>query len=202
MFLNRANAINAFKLWYNWPTFYASLIMNDFEEFETFEEGGPSKSERKREMDAVQELAIKLAGLPADELAQLPIPDELGKALSEYKRMKSHGAIVRQAQFLGKVMRKVNSEAIIEAYDTLQLKQKCQLQQAEQWRLRLMEEDKAALTEFINEFPEVNRQKLRQLIKDAVMERDNDKHSVIQKGIQKSAQKKLFRFLNQGMGQV
>lgn len=164
------------------------------DELEEFEEDYPSKSERKREVIALQALAIKLADLPVGELAQLPIPDALDRALIEYRRMRSHGAVLRQAQFLGKVMRKVDSEAIVEAYDKLQLKQKAQQQKSEQWRAQLMEEGKVALTEFINAFPDVDRQKLRQLIKEAVDERDNNKHP--------GAQKNLFRYLNQYVGQL
>ena len=46
-----------------------------------------SKSQKKREMDALQDLGKTLAGLSTDTLKTMPIPDELREAIREYKRL-------------------------------------------------------------------------------------------------------------------
>lgn len=80
----------------------------------------PSKSQRKRDVEALQALAIKLAKLPPAHLAQLPIPGDLLDAIEIYKGIKSNGARRRQAQFLGRVMREIDPEPILAALQKLQ----------------------------------------------------------------------------------
>lgn len=79
-----------------------------------------SKSERKREMTGLQDLAISMSKLPDGLLAKIPLPDELKQAILEYKKMTSHGAMRRQAQYLGKLMRDIDAEPIIAAYKKIQ----------------------------------------------------------------------------------
>lgn len=76
------------------------------------EEGFVSKSQKKREMDALQGLGKELVELPADTLKTLPLPDDLREAIKEYRRLKAHGAIRRQLQFIGRIMRHVDPEPI------------------------------------------------------------------------------------------
>ncbi len=70
-----------------------------------------SKSALKREVEALQQLAIAVSRLSEKEIGQLNLPDSLEKAIIEYKRMKSHGAMRRQAQYLGRLMREADPEA-------------------------------------------------------------------------------------------
>jgi ribosome-associated protein len=65
-----------------------------------------SKSQRKRDMTALQELGEKLTLLPPTKLQSAALPEELLAALSEFARIpEKHGARRRQLQFIGKVMR-------------------------------------------------------------------------------------------------
>ncbi len=81
-----------------------------------------SKSARKREAEALQALGVQLVRLRIDQLQQLPLTDALHTALLEAKRLKSHGAIRRQAQLIGKLMRGADHEAIRHAYHLLSRK--------------------------------------------------------------------------------
>lgn len=81
-----------------------------------------SKSARKREAEAMQALGVQLVRLRLDQLQQLPLTDALHIALIEAKKLKSHGAIRRQAQLIGKLMRAADYEAIRQAYHLLSLK--------------------------------------------------------------------------------
>ncbi|MCA0402369.1 MAG: DUF615 domain-containing protein [Proteobacteria bacterium] len=149
-----------------------------------------SKSQKKRDADALKKLGVKLTQLKLEKLNQLPLDESLYQAILQAKEMKSHGAIKRQAQLIGKLMRASDFEVIIEAYQGLAEEENAQTQTfhlVEVWRERLIVEGKEALTEFINQYPNVDNQQLRQLIKKAVDEKE--------KGKDLGAYKALFRFL-------
>ena len=62
-----------------------------------------SKSARKREAASLQELGVKLSALPDQEIKALDLPDNLFIALRDLRRLPSHGAQVRQRQYIGKL---------------------------------------------------------------------------------------------------
>lgn len=149
-----------------------------------------SKSQRKREADALQKIGVKLVGLSLDKLDLLPLPPVLRRAIIEAKSLKSHGAIRRQAQLIGKLMRLEESEAILAAYDRLLAEASAttaEFHEVEQWRTRLINDGKDALTEFVSLYQPADVQQLRQLIKKAVDEQAKEQHL--------GASKALFRFL-------
>ena len=61
-----------------------------------------SKSQKKRDADALQKIGVELVALSLEKLDTLPLPDNLRRAIIEAKSLKSHGAIRRQAQLIGK----------------------------------------------------------------------------------------------------
>jgi ribosome-associated protein len=129
-----------------------------------------SKSEKKRQADALQEVGTQLVGLSLPLLQSLPLPDKLYQAIVEAKAMKSHGAIRRQAQFIGKLMRKADYEAILAAYAQLQEEASAKtahFHEVEHWRDQLISEAPDALTAFIAAYPTTEIQQLRHLIKKA-----------------------------------
>ncbi len=72
----------------------------------------PSKTRRKREMHARQALGERLAGLEDDVIAQLPLDERLADALRAVRTLRSHEARRRQMQFIGRLMREVDLEAL------------------------------------------------------------------------------------------
>ncbi|MFC3908325.1 ribosome biogenesis factor YjgA [Legionella dresdenensis] len=149
-----------------------------------------SKSQKKREADALQKVGVELVELPMEKLDQLPLTDVLRQAIVQAKAIKSHGAKRRQAQLIGKLMRAADSEAILAGYQEMMAEHSAQnavFHELEVWRERLIADGKDALTEFIEEFQPADVQQLRQLIKKAVDEK------TIGKPI--GASKALFRFL-------
>lgn len=78
-----------------------------------------SKSARKREALALQELGVALIRLRLDQIEKLPLSEALHVAIIDAKKLKSHGAIRRQAQLIGKLMRSADHEAIRVAYQNL-----------------------------------------------------------------------------------
>lgn len=76
------------------------------------DEEKPSKTQLKREMDALQQLGEQLVRLKPDKLRKLPLSERLLDALLECQRLKAHGAVRRQYQLIGKLMRDADQSAI------------------------------------------------------------------------------------------
>ena len=149
-----------------------------------------SKSQKKRDADALQKIGVELVALSLEKLDTLPLPDNLRRAIIEAKSLKSHGAIRRQAQLIGKLMRTENSDDILASYDQLLAEASAttaEFHEMETWRMRLIKDGKDALTEFIATYKPDDVQHLRQLIKKAVEEQTKEKHT--------GASKALFRYL-------
>ena len=83
--------------------------MDDFEDDATLP---PSKSSRKRAAHAMQKLGEHLVSMREQERSQLPLSDTLREAITEARRLTSRGALARQYQYLGKLMRNEDVPAI------------------------------------------------------------------------------------------
>ena len=83
-----------------------------------FDERPPSKSSRKRAALALQKLGDQLVRMRPDEVAQLPLDESLRDAIDEARRLTRHGAMARQSQYIGKLMREADVDAIEAALAT------------------------------------------------------------------------------------
>lgn len=149
-----------------------------------------SKSQQKREAEALQKVGVQLIGLSLEKLDLLPLSPQLKQAIIEAKLLKSHGAMRRQAQLIGKLMRSDDFDGIIAAYDVMLAEDSsktAQFHQVEHWRERLIHDGKEALTAFVDAYKPTDVQQLRQLIKKAVDEESKALHT--------GASKALFRYL-------
>ena len=91
--------------------------------------------------------------------------------------MRKHGAVRRQMQFIGKLMRSVDAEPIREKLDVwsgLSLKHTAWLHTLERWRERLLA-DEQALGELGQQYAAADLQQLRMLIRNVQKERLADK---------------------------
>jgi len=79
----------------------------------------PSKSARKRAYLALQKLGEELITLRESDLQAMPLDEELRDAVLEARRMKAHGALRRQKQYIGKLMGRIDPEPIREALERL-----------------------------------------------------------------------------------
>jgi ribosome-associated protein len=144
------------------------------QDFADFEPGRPSKSARKREAASLQDLGVELAELPDAELDALELPDDLAGALRELRRLTSHGAQVRQRQYIGKLMRKIDAEPLRAKLADRKRRHDVEIrrfQSVERWRDRLLSEGEAALVEFLGDHPQAERPALERLIGQAARER-------------------------------
>lgn len=133
----------------------------------------PSRSRQRREALAVLELAERLVALSPAELTALPIPDDIRTQIAETQAIISHIAHKRQLQFLAKHLRRADPELLVELREHLaharQIGQKANaaLHRLERWRQRLLAEGDAALADLLAEHPDADRQRLRQLLRNA-----------------------------------
>lgn len=72
----------------------------------------PSKSARKREFLALQKLGEELIQLKESDLRQIGLSEDLLEAVLEARHIKAHGALRRQKQYIGKIMRHIDPEPI------------------------------------------------------------------------------------------
>lgn len=136
-----------------------------------------SKTQVKKDMRALQALGKKISELTATQQAQIPMDDALRKAVEDAPNITQNSARKRHFQFIGKLMRGADGDAITEAYTLVTENQHKTVRlhhQMEQWRDRLLIED-AALSEFIAQFPDCDRQQLRQLIRASQKEAQANK---------------------------
>ena len=131
-----------------------------------------TKTDLKREMDALQDLGKELMTLRSDLFKRLQISDQLIDALAEAKRITNFEGKRRQLQYVGKLMRKLTDEqlnAVKQAMDEQRNgspNEKMSVQVSEQWRDRLVVED-GALAIWLEHFPETDVQQLRSLIRQS-----------------------------------
>ncbi|SNS02296.1 ribosome-associated protein [Methylobacillus rhizosphaerae] len=133
-----------------------------------------SKTRRKAEADAVQAIGVTLVGLPKDKLAKLDLPEALQDAVNEAKRITSNGALRRQMQYLGRLMRDIDTTPIVDQlqrWEGTHHEENARFHRLEQWRTRLIA-DESSLAEFIKEYPHTEVQQIRNLIRNARREQD------------------------------
>lgn len=125
-----------------------------------------SKSQRKREMEALQETGARLVALNADQLAQIELPERLFDAVIAAQRIRDFEGRRRQIQYIGKLMREIDPAPIcakLEQWHGTAREYNAQQHLVERWRERLLSDD-GALAIFAAEYPHGDLQHLRTLI--------------------------------------
>ena len=148
---------------------------------DTGEFRGDSRSQQRRAALDVLSLGEKLVALTPAQLAKLPVSESLLPHIEESKRITSHIAHKRQLAFLAKQMRREDDatldaiRAAMDANSDSARREVAAIHRVENWRARLLADGDAALSELLTEYPEAERQRLRQLIRNAKEERLKNK---------------------------
>jgi len=151
-----------------------------------------SKSERKREVTALQDLGERLLDLSREQLNNIRISQELQDALILAKTLKSRGARRRQMQYIGVLMRRIDPEPIrlmIHEIDKGQKHKAREFQQLETMRNSLIDGDDTVFEEIIRLFPDADILRLRQLVRGARKEKKENKPP--------KQSRSLFRYLRE-----
>jgi ribosome-associated protein len=156
-----------------------------------------SKSQRKRDSQALQDLAARLVETDPALLSRLPIEPGLGEAIELARRLdKQRGARKRQVQYVGKLLRRADTAPLQQALLDLELKGRREartLQRLENWRQRLIEEGDSAIDALRAAYPRLEREPLKSLVNDARRERADGTST-------SPAYRSLFRFLRERIG--
>ncbi|WP_148716176.1 ribosome biogenesis factor YjgA [Chitinolyticbacter meiyuanensis] len=155
-----------------------------------------SKSQMKRDMTALQDLGEALIPLEPKVLQTLDLPERLYNALIEAKRLKANGAIARQKQYIGKLMRDVDPapiQALLDARAGVSDRHNAWLHQLERARERLIGDAKT-VEAFVEQHPGLDIQRLRQLIRAAQKERAD---AAAGKQVPPKAFRELFQLLKE-----
>ena len=164
--------------------------MQDDEESQEFGER-PSKSARKREAAAAQDLGTRLIALKESDLAALQLPEQLFDAIMLAKRITARGGLARQRQYIGKLMRDLDLapiEAALGAKSRGAAIDAEKHKRVEAWRARLLTEGPAALEELLRLRPQADRKSLQLLVSKATGAR-------VDSGSREAASRELFRTL-------
>lgn len=151
-----------------------------------------SKSELKREAEALQRLGEELVALTPAELATLPLPENLLAAIEAAQRIGQHGARRRQLQYIGKLMRRIDAEPVARALEERRQATRrtaLRLHEIERWRDRLLSEGDDALGELLELHPGADRSRLRQWMRNAGTE--------AARGAPPASARALFRYLRE-----
>ncbi|OMH30449.1 ribosome biogenesis factor YjgA [Motiliproteus sp. MSK22-1] len=153
------------------------------------EEDIKSRTQIKREAEALQSLGKKLIGQKPEMLAKLSLSDELRAALKEAGRLRQNEAKRRHLQYIGKLMRAEDAEQIREHIERQEAGTRAYTQhfhQLENWRDLLLNDDKQ-IEPFVSAYPDADRQHLRQLVRNARKEAERNKPP--------AAARKLFKYI-------
>ncbi|MGH8278360.1 MAG: ribosome biogenesis factor YjgA [Gammaproteobacteria bacterium] len=133
----------------------------------------PSRTRSKRAAEALQSLGDELVALPAKQLEQLPLPEHLREALALAQTITSRGALRRQRQYVGRLMRAIDPAPIRAKLEELRganRVSRARFQNAEHWRARLLSGDRGALPEFLRLYPQADPDTLAALLRDGARE--------------------------------
>ncbi|MFV8820122.1 ribosome biogenesis factor YjgA [Haliea sp. E17] len=169
--------------------------MADYEEYEDDDdfELGPSKTQRKKEMHALQALGEQLASLSEKQLEQIPVDDErLLRAIRETRNIKSNNALRRHRQYIGKLMRDIDPAPIEAALEQLfrpSREANARFHRLEQLRDDVLGAGDQGVAKVLAQYPDADRQQLRHLLLQHRRERERDQPP--------AAARKLFRYLRE-----
>lgn len=133
----------------------------------------PSKSSRKREMLALQDLGEQLVALSPERLKKVPLPETLYEAIRAAQGFKME-ARRRQLQYIGKLMRKIDPEPIQAQLDIFagnSAAEVAKMHRLERLREQLLEDEQTIGT-IAETWPEADLQYLRTLRRNALKERE------------------------------
>lgn len=150
-----------------------------------------SRTQKKKEALALQELGKQLAGLSADQLGKIGLPQELYEALMFVRSIREREALRRQMQYIGSLMRQCDVEPITRALQNIEqgrYRRDAEFRETERWREELISGNKALLEEILAKY-QTDRKELTRLIRNAVQERQ-------QNSVPK-AYRALFRYLRE-----
>ena len=136
-----------------------------------------SKSQAKRNVEELQKLGVKLLKLSKHTLEKFDLDEKLLDALLLAQKINSNSGLRRQVQLIGKLMRHTDADAIrltLKRYQHSIEESNTHFHVLEQWRDRLLQEGDSAINELMTDCPNLERNRLRQLIRNAKKDKEQN----------------------------
>ncbi|MDO6427062.1 ribosome biogenesis factor YjgA [Thalassotalea sp. 1_MG-2023] len=148
-------------------------------DIDEFDEDYKSKTEIKREMHAMQDFAMKLVKLSKAQRAKVPFPEEILEALALADKIKNKPeALRRHVRFMSKVLLETDLTDVNQALDVMANKHQQDTSRhlrLEQLRDDLITQGNDKIEAMLEQYPAMERQKLRQLVRQATKEHNAEK---------------------------
>lgn len=149
--------------------------MNNNLHSDTDEEVVLSRTKRKEQVEALQDLGVELVKTSKEKLAKLDLPANLFEAIKMAQKITANGAIRRQYQYIGKLMRQVDAEAIKSRLEYLNgddVKSTQIFHLSEKWRDELLNSGDEVLNRFSATYSNFDIGELRSLLRAVRKERE------------------------------
>ena len=138
-----------------------------------------SKTELKKDSKKIQQFGRKISELTINNIKAFKFPLTIYEAVIGLKNLKSNSAKKRQVQYLGKLLREMDLTDAFLIMKQLKVSSQKEIQRnhiIEGWRDMLLSNNDS-ITEFVDEYPKIDRQSLRQTISNAQKEKKDNKGS-------------------------
>ncbi len=152
----------------------------------------PNKTRLKRELAELREMVLELMQLGDSERSELELSETFVRELKIAARTRPSSGRNRQIKYLAKLLQSDGYEQVqlwLRSRNSRHSEQNRRFHMLEQWRQRMLEQGDAALQAFLREYPQTDRQQIRQMIRSAQREQAQGKPV--------GAGKKLFRLLRE-----
>ncbi len=137
-----------------------------------------SRTQKKKEMTALQKLGKELVSLPKSQILKMQLPKILEQALLDAKTITKNEAKRRQMQFIGRLMRDVDDRAIedfLSYRNHGHVKEQVRNKQIEVWVENLKPNDNQVVEDILKENSHLDRQHLRQLVRKYLKANEKNK---------------------------
>jgi ribosome-associated protein len=138
-----------------------------------------SKTELKKDSKKIQEFGRRISELTINNIEAFKFPSNIYEATIDLKNIKSNSAKKRQVQYLGKLLREIDLTDAFLIMKQLKVSSQKEIQRnhiIEDWRDKLLSNNDS-ITQFVDEYPKIDRQSLRQTISNAQKDNKSLKYS-------------------------
>tara|TARA_B100000795_G_scaffold247655_1_gene213998 strand:+ start:19 stop:519 length:501 start_codon:yes stop_codon:yes gene_type:complete len=136
-----------------------------------------SKTELKKDSKKIQQFGREISELTINNIEAFKFPVNIYEATIDLKNLKSNSAKKRQVQYLGKLLREIDLADAFITMKQLKVSSQKEIQRnhiIEGWRDKLLINNDS-ITEFVDVFPQIDKQSLRQTISNAQKEKKDSK---------------------------
>jgi ribosome-associated protein len=173
------------------------LDMNaDYNDEPLLDENGDiikSKTQLKQEAEDLKQLGVALVEFSNAQLDSIPMTEELRDAIQLANRInKKKDGFRRQLQLIGKILRRCELAPIEDGINRLRahhIKSESQFHELEQLRDDIVARGDSVISTLLDKHPDLDRQKLRQMQRQAVKQKEAEKTP--------KAAREIFQYLKQ-----